>query len=78
VDFLIKRGADLMAIEVKSGPRFSESWCKGLRAIAKLKRLRRRLIVCPTCQTMKTKDGIEVLSFDSFCRQLEKDKLWSA
>ena len=46
VDFLLVRGADdLIAVEVKSGQNFNETWCKGLRSVAKLKGLRRRIIV---------------------------------
>ena len=36
VDFLLKRGGEFVAIEVKSGSTFAESWCKGLRVLADL------------------------------------------
>jgi predicted AAA+ superfamily ATPase len=42
VDFLLIRGSDLIAIEAKSGSALTDTWCKGLRAIAQLKGLARR------------------------------------
>ncbi len=77
VDFLIKRGADFIAIEAKSGTRFSEPWCKGLRAIAGLSRLRHRIIVYPKGPVLKTKDNIDIIPFDRFCEMIQEDKLWS-
>ena len=47
VDFLLVRGSELIAVEAKSGKTFAEAWCKGLRAVAQLKGLRRRIIVYP-------------------------------
>lgn len=76
VDFLIKRGSEWVAIEAKSGPRFSETWCKGLRAVAKLKGLRRRIIVFPSGHRMKTKDGIDAVPFDAFCELIQSGDVW--
>ena len=66
VDFLLVRGADLIAVEVKSGNTFMEGWCKGLRAVARLKGLKRRVIVYPEGPVLETKDGIEVFPFQHF------------
>ena len=66
VDFLLVRGADLLAVEAKSGHTFMEGWCKGLRAVARLKGLKRRIIVYPEGPVLKTKDGIEVFPFQHF------------
>ena len=39
VDFLLVRGANLIAVEAKSGDTFRDDWCKGLRAVAQLEGL---------------------------------------
>lgn len=76
VDFLIKRGPDLIAIEVKSGARFSETWCKGLRAIHGLKNLRRKILVTPSGPEMRTKDGIDILPFNLFMKEIATGNIW--
>jgi hypothetical protein len=45
VDFLLARGAELLALNVKSSKRFSRSWLSGLKAIGELERVVRRVIV---------------------------------
>ena len=75
IDFLLVRGRDLFAVEAKSGGRFAESWCKGLRAAAPLKGLRRRLIVYPQGPALRTQDGIDVLPFQAFADLLASDDL---
>jgi len=54
---------------------FSESWCKGLRAVSSLKGLQRRIIVYPSGPSLKTEDGIEVVPFIQFAEQLTHDFL---
>jgi predicted AAA+ superfamily ATPase len=76
VDFLIVRGGDIIAIEAKSGSTFTESWCRGLRAVAKLRGLQRRIIVYPDGPVLQTKDGIDVVPFKNFVDELEADSLW--
>jgi len=75
VDFLLVRGGELIAIEAKSGQTFSESWCKGLRAIAPLKDLRRKIIVYPNGPILQTRDGIEIFPFRQFSEVLSGDLL---
>ena len=75
VDFLLVQGAELVAVEVKSGNTFAEGWCKGLRAIAQLEGLRRRIIVYPRGPVLRTKDGIEVIPFQHFADQLAGNSL---
>ena len=75
VDFLLVQGAELVAVEVKSGNTFAEGWCKGLRAIAQLEGLRRRIIVYPRGPVLRTKDGIEVIPFQHFADQLARNSL---
>ena len=70
VDFLLVRGAELIAVEAKSGRNFNEVWCKGLRAVAGLKGLHRRIIVYPNGAVLRTKDGIDVVPYQLFAEQL--------
>jgi len=76
VDFLLKRGEDFAAIEVKSGGIFSEAWCKNLRALTDLKALRRRIVVYPEGPELQTEDGIEILPFSRFSDLLSSGDLW--
>ena len=76
VDFLLRRGGDFIAIEVKSGGTFSRSWCTGLRALADLDGLCRRIIVYTDGPELRTEDGIEVLPFPTFSNLLADDDLW--
>lgn len=76
VDFLLNRAGEFVAIEVKSGGTFAESWCKGLRALAQLPGLCRRLVVYPEGPELRTADGIEILPFSHFSNLLAADALW--
>jgi predicted AAA+ superfamily ATPase len=76
VDFLLVKGKELVAVEVKSGNTYTESWCKGLRAVVQLKGLRRRIIVYPRGPVLQTKDGIEVMPLQQFAGLLADDLLW--
>lgn len=76
VDFILVQGADLIAVEVKSGGAFLEAWCKGLRAIETLEGVKRRMIVYPSGPVMKTKDGIDVVPFEHFAKELAHGGIW--
>lgn len=76
VDFILVRGQDLIALEVKSGNTFMEAWCKGLRAVTQLKGLNRRIIIYPRGPAMRTEDGIDVLPFHQFADLLAENDLW--
>ena len=76
VDFILVQGSDLIAIEAKSGNTFTDAWCKGLRAVAPLKGLKRRIVVYPHGPAMRTSDGIDVMPFQQFAGQLASNKLW--
>jgi predicted AAA+ superfamily ATPase len=76
VDFLLKQAGRFIAVEVKAGGRFAESWCQGLRAALDLKGLTRRLIVYPRGPIMKTPDGIDVLPFQEFTVLLSTGAIW--
>src|SRR3972149_11924300 len=76
VDFLLVRGANLIAVEAKSGNTFRDAWCKGLRAVAKLEGLKRRIVVYPDGPVMKTQDDIDAMLFRRFADELASDTLW--
>ncbi len=40
-------------------------WCKGLRAVAALEGLQRRIVVYPRGPAMRTKDGVDVYPCNS-------------
>jgi len=75
VDFLLIRGTDLIAVEAKSGQTFTDTWCKGLRAVAELKGLCRRIIVYPRGPVLRTEDGIDVFPFQHFSDLLAGNRL---
>ena len=75
VDFLLTRGKELIAVEAKSGPTFMDNWCKGLRAVARLEGLRRRIIVYSGKTVLRTEDGIEVFPFLHFANLLARRSL---
>jgi predicted AAA+ superfamily ATPase len=75
VDFLLVRGDDLIAVEAKSGQTFTDTWCKGLRAVAQLKGLCRRIIVYPRGPVLRTEDGIDVFPFQHFSDLLADNSL---
>ncbi len=76
VDFLLKREGAFVAIEVKSGGTYTRTWCIGLRAVADLDGLCRRIIVYPEGPELRTEDNIEILPFQSFSNLLANDDLW--
>lgn len=76
VDFLIKNGRQLTAIEAKSSTRFRPEDLKGLKSIKGLSRLNKRILVKPSGPDQKLEDGIEVLSFQTFQERLLKQTLF--
>jgi predicted AAA+ superfamily ATPase len=75
VDFLLLRNQEFVAVEAKSGRTFSEKWYKGLRAIAELEGLQRKVVVYPHGPVLRTGDGIDVMPFDYFANLLAKNRL---
>jgi len=76
VDFLLTRGREHLALEVKSGRRVDGDSLDGLRAIKGLKGLARRILVHGGERAMKTEDGIELWPLQAFFQALQGDKLW--
>lgn len=71
-----KRTGEYVAIEVNSGGTFAESWCRGLRVLAALPGLCRRIVVYPEGPELRTADGIEILPFSQFSNLLATNALW--
>lgn len=71
VDFLLRKGTALVAIEVKSSRNVREGELTGLRAIAELPGLRRRLVVHMGDRSLATGDGIGILPVPAFLREVE-------
>jgi predicted AAA+ superfamily ATPase len=76
VDFLLRSGSSMVAIEVRAGRQFSDGSLRGLRAIADLRGVRRRIVVYGGERRMKTKDGIEVLPVSAFLELLQAGTLF--
>lgn len=76
VDFVVRRGRDYLALEVKHQTRMGPDLLTGLRAIAELPRLVRRIAVYRGRQPLKTQDGIDVWPFDRFADAVGRGDLW--
>ncbi len=76
VDFVLRRGRDHLAIEVKTAARFATDQLAGLRAIAELPRLGRRVLVYLGDRALRTEDGIEVWPLARFLRAIAEETLW--
>lgn len=74
VDFIVRRGKELTAIEVKSSPRLRNEELRGLEAVSALPGLRRRILVYGGRERLR-REGIEVLPFSEFARELGERRL---
>ena len=72
----VLRGRDLVALEARSGEKVFEADFRGLRAIADLPRVRRRLLVYRGDRRQKTADGVEILPVAALLRELEEQSLF--
>jgi predicted AAA+ superfamily ATPase len=76
VDFLLQRGGEHLALEVKAGTRFSPAWLSGLTAIGDLPRLARRVLVYTGTRELRTPEGIEVWPLAKLLTALAEGTLW--
>ncbi|MBI3068628.1 MAG: DUF4143 domain-containing protein [Betaproteobacteria bacterium] len=76
VDFLLRRGREYLALEIKAQPRFSTAQLSGLRAVTDLPRVARRVLVYLGEQRLRTEDGIEVWPLRSLLDALAGGRLW--
>jgi predicted AAA+ superfamily ATPase len=76
VDFLLKRGRALLAIEVKASARFSTAMLSGLRAIGELRGVVRRILVYGGSRSFRTTEGIDVWPLGRFAHDVARGALW--
>ncbi|MCY3874921.1 MAG: ATP-binding protein [Rhodobacteraceae bacterium] len=77
VDFLLRLGDKLAAIEVKSQPRYHTGMLKGLRAITELPGMARRVLVYGGERSFRTSDRVDVWSTDHLQQVLSENVFWS-
>ena len=74
VDFILKRGESLIAIEVKAKTQVSsQDYNKGLKAIGELSNVEKRILVYMGKTIRKTEQGIDIWPFDFFCKNLKEN-----
>ena len=76
VDFVLRRGREYLALEVKHQSRTGPELLTGLRAIAQLPKLARRIAVYRGRQTLLTEDGIDVWPFERLVEAVAGGTLW--
>ncbi|MCY3960619.1 MAG: DUF4143 domain-containing protein [bacterium] len=76
VDFLLTRGNEHLALEVKASTGYNTTMLKGLRAIDGLAGLTRRILIYNGTRDFRTEDGIHVWPVDQFHEALTTDRLW--
>ncbi|MCY3888736.1 MAG: DUF4143 domain-containing protein [bacterium] len=76
VDFLLTRGDEHLALEVKASTGYNTTMLKGLRAIDGLAGLTRRILIYNGTRDFRTEDGIHVWPVDQFHEALTTDRLW--
>lgn len=76
VDFLLRRGREHLAIEIKSQRRFTARQLSGLKAIGDLPQLARRVLVYLGDERLRTDDGIDVWPLRYFLDAIEGGTLW--
>jgi predicted AAA+ superfamily ATPase len=72
VDFLLRQGKRLIAVEAKAGKRFKAEMVKGLQAVGELQGVRRRILVYGGNQSWRTDDRIEVMSPARFAAEVAR------
>jgi predicted AAA+ superfamily ATPase len=76
VDFLLARGTELLALEVKASRHFSRSCLSGLKAIGELDRGGRRVTVYQGSERSRTDKSIEAWPLELLLEQLEAGSSW--
>jgi predicted AAA+ superfamily ATPase len=76
VDFLLRRGREYLALELKAQSRFSPSQLSGLRAIGELRHVARRILIYLGEERLRTEDGIEVWPLPTFLDAVANGTLW--
>ncbi len=76
VDFLLRRGRELLAVEVADAERLGRKAVAGLRAIGELDGVARRVLVYRGSDERVTRDGILIWPLSRFLDALESGGLW--
>lgn len=76
VDFVLSRGAEHCALEVKASRRIHPGDMAGLRAIGELPGLRRRVLIHRGERPTKSEDGIDAWPVETLYEALAADRLW--
>jgi predicted AAA+ superfamily ATPase len=76
VDFLLRRGGELLAVEVKAAKTYSRSQLGGLKAIGELPNVVRRILVYGGTDRLEVADGIEIWPVQHVTEMLAEDRLW--
>jgi predicted AAA+ superfamily ATPase len=77
VDFVLSRGDEICALEVKAAHRVHPGDFAGLRAVGELPGLRRRILLHRGERPTRTEDGIDAWPVATFLEALESDRLWA-
>lgn len=76
VDFLLRRGREHLALEIKGQSRFASVQASGLRAIVDLPRVVRRVLVYLGDRRLRTEDGIDVWPLEALFHAVAAGRLW--
>ena len=76
VDFVLTRDGEHLAIEIKAAERYNTAMLRGLRAVADLAGLARRILLYRGRRAFRTEDGIDVWPLENFHHALQDDQLW--
>lgn len=75
VDFVLRRGREFLAVEVKATARPGPDDLSGLRAISGLPGLKRRILVHQGARAFTTPQGVEALPAERFAKDLAAGKI---
>ncbi|MCY3842181.1 MAG: DUF4143 domain-containing protein [Acidobacteria bacterium] len=76
VDFLLRRGRERLAIEVKAASRYHTGLLAGLRALGARPDVARRLLVYTGPRSFRSEDGIDVWPAQRFASAVASGELW--
>ena len=76
VDFVLRRGRELLAIEVKAASRYHAGLLAGLRALGQRPEVARRVLVYPGARSFRSEDGIDVWPAPRFASAVAAGELW--
>ena len=76
VDFVLRRGRELLAIEVKAASRYHTGLPAGLRAFGQRADLARRLLVYTGPRSYRSEDGIDVWPAQRFGSAVAAGEIW--